>query len=97
MTLIKITITLSGASVAFAIVLLPEKTFTGQETDRLVAQLFIAFFTMILCAYIAQIIAGTMQTTMNTVLMCGVCDEEMFTREQRYIDQDLQNFLDNVY
>eukprot|EP00358_Blepharisma_japonicum_P003909 CAMPEP_0202955092 /NCGR_PEP_ID=MMETSP1395-20130829/51464_1 /ASSEMBLY_ACC=CAM_ASM_000871 /TAXON_ID=5961 /ORGANISM="Blepharisma japonicum, Strain Stock R1072" /LENGTH=110 /DNA_ID=CAMNT_0049671271 /DNA_START=1725 /DNA_END=2054 /DNA_ORIENTATION=+ len=38
-----------------------------------------------------------MAACMNTVVLCGACDEEMFTREQRFMDHQLQSFLDSVY
>lgn len=38
-----------------------------------------------------------MQACMDTVILCGAVDEEMFTREQRFMDKQLQGFLDAVY
>ena len=38
-----------------------------------------------------------MQACMNTIIICGACDEEMFTREQRFMYVELRDYLDQIY
>lgn len=97
MLIIKTTIMLSGTAIAYTLVLLSEFTPSGQPTSDLVAPTFICLISLLISAYIAQIFGGSMQACINTIIICGACDEEMFTREQRYMYKELQDYLDQIY
>jgi Plasma-membrane choline transporter len=97
MLIIKLTITLSGSSLAFSLVTLSTNTPLGHPTSQLVAPVFIWLISFIVCFYVGQIFGGSMQACMNTIIICGACDEEMFTREQRYMYKELIEYLDKIY
>jgi hypothetical protein len=97
MLIIKTTIMLSGTAIAYTLVLLSDFTPSGQPTSDLVAPTFICLISLLISAYIAQIFGGSMQACINTIIICGACDEEMFTREQRYMYKELQDYLDQIY
>ena len=97
MFIIKLTITLSGTALGFSLVLLSSTTPFGQPTSDLVAPSFIGIVSFLVSGYIAQIFGGSMQACMNTIIICGACDEEMFTREQRYMYIELRKYLDQIY
>lgn len=97
MFLVKMTMTLAGTVVTLTLLLLADRTPAGQDTAALVAPVFVGIVSMLCSAYVAQIFGGSMQACMNTIIICGACDEEMFTREQRYMYKDLQDYLDSIY
>jgi len=95
--IMKATICLSGTALTYSLLLLQPYTPRGQDTDLLVAPSWLAFYSLIVGWFTAQVFGGSMAACMNTVVLCGACDEEMFTREQRFMDHQLQSFLDSVY
>lgn len=97
MLIIKLTMTLSGTAVGSTLVILSANTPLGQSTSQLVAPVFIGIICFLTSAYVAQIFGGSMQACMNTIIICGACDEEMFTREQRYMYEGLRDYLDKIY
>ena len=97
MFIIKMTITLSGTAISFTLVTLSSYTPKGQPTSNLIAPAFIGLLGLMISGYIAQIFGGSMQACMNTIIICRACDEEMFTREQRYKYDELQDYLDQIY
>ena len=50
----------------------------------------------VVCWFLAIIFGGSLETCMNAVVICGACDEEMFTREQRFMEPDLIELLDAI-
>jgi hypothetical protein len=97
MLIIKLTISLAGTVVSLTLLLLSSETPEGKKTSTLVAPIFVGFVSFLACSYVSQIFGGSMQACMNTIIICGACDEEMFTREQRYMYKELQDYLDDIY
>lgn len=73
-----------------------DETFAGQSTDELTSVYGAAIFVFVICWYLAVIFGGALETCMNAVVICGACDEEMFTREQRFMEPDLIELLDAI-
>ena len=97
MLIIKMTMTLAGTVISLTLLLLSDETPRGQSTSLLIAPIFVGLVSCLVCMFVSQIFGGSMQACMNTIIICGACDEEMFTREQRYMYKELQDYLDNIY
>ena len=94
--ILQIIIVLVGPIVTLSLLLFRNRTFTGQLTIEIVVIVSPVLFTFINCWFIGRVFAGALKTSMNTVLMSAACDEEMFTREQRFIEPDLLDFMDGI-
>ena len=97
MLIIKMTMTLAGTAVTLTLLLISDETPRGQSTSLLIAPIFVGLVSCLVCMFVSQIFGGSMQACMNTIIICGACDEEMFTREQRYMYKELQDYLDDIY
>lgn len=91
-----ITITLSGVAIAYGWVLLQDSLPSGQLTVELTLQPAICLMAFAVSVFVAEVFAGGMQICLETVLFCTACDEEMFSGAQRFIERDLQDFLDQI-
>ena len=85
-----------GPCLTFALILFCNRTTTGQLTSEIVATIAPALFTLIACWFIGRIFAGAITVSLDTVLLSAACDEEMFTREQRFVEADLLDFMDGI-
>lgn len=92
----KMTIALSGVSLAYGWVLLGEKLPDGHLSVEVTLQPAIGLVALGVALFVAEVFASGMQICLETVLFCAACDEEMFSGEQRFIGSDLQNFLDQI-
>lgn len=92
----ELTIALSGVCIAYGWVLLRDQMPNGQLTVEITLQPVILCTSFIVTLFVAEVFAGAMQICLETVLFCAACDEEMFSGEQRFIDRDLQDFLDQI-
>ena len=92
---VKLVIALSGPSFTFySLLSLAQTALTDDDPSNVVSVAGPSFITLMLCLYVAQVFGGTLEACTNSVLVCSACDEEMFTREQRFVEEDVAEFLD---
>lgn len=94
--LISRTVVLSGLATTTALLVLPQSTLTGQLTIELVNPAGPLLFSLIVCWFSSQLFVGTIKTSAVTLLIAAALDEEMFSREQRFMDPELREFLDTL-
>lgn len=95
-SIMKLTIALSGTTFCYAWILYKDETFSEQLTIELVTATGPAIFCFIICMFIGYTFGGVFSACLNTVAGCASADEEMFTNEQRFMEEELQDFLDLV-
>jgi len=95
-TVIKLTVALAGTSFVFGWLMNQDSTPEGQDTELLVAPIGPAIFAFLVSSFVSQVFGGNIQACLDAVLLCGICDEEMFTRDQRFMEDKLSAFLDNI-
>lgn len=95
-SIVHFVIILAGPCACFSIILLSNKTITGQLTIQLINPVGPVLLTLITSWFVARVFTGALQTSLNTVLLSAACDEEMFTREQRFMEPDLLDFMDGI-
>lgn len=94
--MIKLTISLAGFIVCYVLMILTDFMDLGFEKNAVTSRLGPSIFALVISIYVAQIIGGCMEASVSSMIICGACDEEMFSREQRFIEKDFQTALDNV-
>ena len=92
----EVTITLSGVAIAYGWTLLLDTLPNGQLTVEITLQPAICLMAITVSLFVAEVFAGGMRICLETVLFCSACDEEMFSGSQRFIERDLQDFLDQI-
>lgn len=95
-TVIKLTICLTGTAFTFGWLMNQNSTLQGQETDLLVSPIGPALYAFLVSSFVSQVFGGNIQACLDAVLLSGICDEEMFTRDQRFMEDRLSTFLDNI-
>lgn len=95
-SILQIVITLTGPCFTFALTLFLNKTSTGQLTIELVSSISPFLLVFLASWFIGRVFAGALEVSLDTVLISAACDEEMFTREQRFIESDLLDFMDGI-
>ena len=95
-SILQIAVTLTGPCLTFALTLFLNKTFTGQLNIELVSSISPFLLVFIVSWFVGRVFAGALEVSLDTVLMSAACDEEMFTREQRFIEPDLLDFMDGI-
>ena len=94
---VKVVIVFSGPCVTFYSLLNNIHTaISADDPGAVVSASGPSFVTLMLCVYVAQVFGGTLESCMNSVLICSACDEEMFTNEQRKMETDVAIFLENM-
>lgn len=94
---VKIVIAFSGPSLTYYSLLNNSQTaIAADDPASVVSASGPSFVTLMLCVYIAQVFGGALDSCMNSVLVCSACDEEMFTSEQRHMQEDIATFLENM-
>jgi hypothetical protein len=89
-------ITLIGPLLTFSLTLFLNHTSRGQLTIELSSSISSFFYVLVISWFIGRVFAGSLLVSLETVLISAACDEEMFTREQRFIEQDLLDFMDGI-
>ena len=93
---VKLSICLLGFVVTYAALTASPVTLLGFSTGNLSSTLAPCIFTLVACAYLAEATGGCMQACINSMGICGVVDEEMFTAEQRFMNTEMQGVLDKA-
>lgn len=94
--MMKWVIILSGVSVSLALILFPKRSVSGQLNIELTGLSGPILFSIILSWFVGEVFGGSLEVSLNTVLLSAACDEEMFVREQRFIENDLLEFMDGI-
>ena len=95
-SIISFLIVLAGPCLTISLILLSNRTMTGQLTEELIGLGGPILFTFTVSWFIARVYTGAIRVSLNTVLLSAACDEEMFTREQRFVEADLLDFMDGI-
>jgi len=95
-SVLKVTINLAGLCTVVSIIVFSEKTLSGQLTVELASPGGVVLVAFVLGHLMAEVTGGTVLVTLNTLLLCAACDEQMFVRDQRYTQDDLKSLLDSV-
>ena len=95
-SILQIIITLAGPLLTFALILFLSHTTQEQLTIELTSSISPFIFALVISWFIGRVFAGALLVSLETVLICAACDEEMFTREQRFIEADLLDYMDGI-
>ena len=95
-SILQTTITLAGPLLTFALTLFLTYTTQQQLTVELTSSISPFIFTLVISWFIGRVFAGALSVSLETVLICAACDEEMFSREQRFIEPDLLDYMDGI-
>lgn len=95
-SIMKWVVILSGVCVTLILILFPTVTPTGIHTIEITGVSGPIIFSFILSWFVGEIFGGALEVSLNTVLLSAACDEEMFVREQRFIEPDLLEFMDGI-
>jgi solute carrier family 44 protein 1 (choline transporter-like protein) len=93
---VKLTVTLTGTLFVFGWLMNQQATINGEDTDTLVSPIGPVVLAFLISAFVSQVFGGNVQACLDAVLLCGVCDEEMFIRDQRFMEDRLIAFLDDI-
>ena len=91
---LKLSITILGFFVTYSIVVVVSYTPTGTETSTLTARTGPAVVSLILAVFIAEVCGGTIFSCINTLLVCTISDQEMFTGDRRFTPQELEDLFE---
>lgn len=94
--MMKWVIILSGVTVSLALILFQKHSVSGQLNIELTGLSGPILFSIILSWFAGEVFGGALEVSLNTVLLSAACDEEMFVREQRFIENDLLEFMDGI-
>ena len=95
-SMMKWVIILSGVCLSIILIIYPSSTVSGQLTIEITGISGPLFFSCILSWFIGEVFGGALEVSLITVLLSAACDEEMFVREQRFIEDDLLEFMDKI-
>lgn len=95
-SIIEFLIILAGPVLNCSLILFSSRTMTGQLTIELSSLIGPVVFNVIISWFVGRIFAGALRVSLNTVLISAACDEEMFAGEQRFIEQELLDFMDGI-
>ena len=94
--LMKWVVVLSGVCMNLVLILFPRTTPSGQLTVEVTGVSGSLVFVFVISWFVGEVFGGALEVSLNTVLLSAACDEEMFTREQRFIEADLLEFMDGI-
>jgi Plasma-membrane choline transporter len=94
--MMKWVIILSGVCLTLVLTIYPKYTIAGQLTAELTGVSGTIVFSFIISWFVGEVFGGALEVSLNTVLLSAACDEEMFAREQRFIEADLLEFMDGI-
>ena len=78
------------------LILYPKTTPSGQLNIELTGLSGPIIFSFVISWFVGEVFGGALEVSLNTVLLSAACDEEMFAREQRFIEADLLEFMDGI-
>ena len=93
---IKITVILSGFIATYAFLTFSPSTLLGFNINNLQSTLAPSIFTLVACIYLAEAVGESMVSCLNSILLCKIADEEMFTGQQRFVSTDMHFILEGV-
>ena len=94
---VKVVIAFAGPCVTYySLINNTQTAIAADDPGNVVSASGPSFVALMLCVYIAQVFGGALDSCMNSMLVCSACDEEMFTNEQRHMQEDIADFLENM-
>lgn len=95
-SLVKLVITLAGTCFVMWYLLNEGHTFTGMSVKDLSSVTGPMVLGFIASWYVGQVFGGSLDACVATTLLCTACDEEMFSRAQRFVNPELNAILDPI-
>jgi hypothetical protein len=77
----KISITCIGTTFTYAYLLTMNSSLAGEDIEEVMSTFGPAFITFAVCAFVAQIFCGTIEASMNSVILSVAMDDEMLVAE----------------
>ena len=93
-SLVKVVVTLSGTCFTMWYLLNEGSTFTGMSVKDLSSVTGPMVLALVATWYVGQVFGGSLDACVATTLLCTACDEEMFSRAQRFAIPELNAILD---
>lgn len=93
----KFSIILPGFISIYSFLLLNDDSIFGFSSKNLTSFLAPAVFSVIFCIFIAQVACSSFYAAAEAMALCVAADEEMFTADQRFVKDQVQEVFDNSY
>ena len=87
---------MSGFTLTYAFLTFNTSTLLGFQISLLSSTLAPSIFSLFGCIYIAEAAGRAMSGCFNAIVICSIADEEMFTADQRFMNNKFKGPLDNV-
>jgi hypothetical protein len=94
--MMKWVIILAGVTTSLLLILFCERSPSGTLNIELTGLSGPILYTIVLSWFVGEVFGGSLEVSLNTVLLSAACDEEMFVREQRFVENDLLEFMDGI-
>jgi len=94
---IKFSIILPGFLSIYGWLLMTDGSFVGYSSQNLTSFLAPPVFSVVFCIFIAQVACSSFYSAGEAIALCVAADEEMFTADQRFVKDQVQEVFDNSY
>lgn len=94
---VKFSIVLPGFLSIYGYLLLNRSDFLSISDRNMSSLLAPPVFSVVFCMFLAEITTSSLYSAADAMALCVAADEEMFTADQRFIKNEVQEVFDNSY